>query len=87
MTKILKVRGFGGMIWRAIQRRLRRKRSAIARAIWDDFGGECGNDSDYCRWTGDRDTVGKCYCQKIAWRHADLAQGKPSNARIYHSAT
>jgi hypothetical protein len=48
-----------------------------ARAIWDDFGGECGNDADYCRWTGDEKTVGKCYCQQVAWRHARLAiEGK-----------
>lgn len=47
-----------------------------ARAIWDDFGGECGNDADYCRWTGKPGDVGKCYCQMTAWRHAAIAHGE-----------
>lgn len=47
-----------------------------ARRVWDDFGGECGNDADYCRWSGDPTTVGKCYCQEIAWRHAGIALGR-----------
>lgn len=60
----------GAIMWRTSKRK-------AARRIWDDFGGECGNDQDYCRWTGDEKTVGKCYCQEVAWRHARLAiEGK-----------
>lgn len=58
-------------LWRLI--RLAR----AARRVWDEFGGECGNDSEYCRWSGDPETVGKCYCQETAWRHASIAlEGK-----------
>lgn len=44
-----------------------------ARRVWDEFGGECGNDADYCRWTGDEATVGKCYCQQRSWDYARVA--------------
>lgn len=64
------------MLWRAWQILKMIRWTRGARRIWDDFGGECGNDSEYCHWSGDPATTGKCYCQDIAWKHARLARSK-----------